>query len=209
MFHCSRMWRRFSTHLQHMLLGQCYRMLPTPRTALQEQSNRQIQMWPSSFIILMVFVSLGALCPISHPHAYNGGMGCCSSPWRELVPGNTTCDGDILQEADTCCPSGKASHVMPTPLTHAKVTHSMVGIKKWQYLTFRSCKCIHFRLCLPSNTPIPLSEWSQVLQDNLEANIRQWEWLWWQKAHKRQHVLSSRWWYGWLQWGFQGMLKFV
>ena len=24
----------------------------------------------------------------------------------------------------------KASHVMPTPLTHAKVTHSMVGIKK-------------------------------------------------------------------------------
>ena len=54
-----------------------------------------------------VFVPLGVFCPSSYPHAYNGGKDCCSSPWRDLVPGNSTCDGDILQEADSCCPAGK------------------------------------------------------------------------------------------------------
>ena len=49
-------------------------------------------------------ISSGAFCPLSHPHAYNGGKDCCESPWRDLIQGNSTCDGNRLKEVDTCCP---------------------------------------------------------------------------------------------------------
>ena len=56
----------------------------------------------------LVSVSPGALCPLDYPHAYNGGKDCCSSPWRDLIPGDSICDGGILQVADSCCPAGKS-----------------------------------------------------------------------------------------------------
>ena len=108
----SRLWRRIGWYLQHMLHYKCCRLLSTARTALHEQSNRwayiDLRFRTMAQTITLVSVSAGALCPLDYPHVYNGGKDCCSSPWRDLIPGNSTCDGGILQVADSCCPAGKS-----------------------------------------------------------------------------------------------------
>ncbi len=47
----------------------------------------------------------GVFCPQSHPHPCKGGKYCSGNAHKPWMSGDHSCDGTMLNPADSCCPS--------------------------------------------------------------------------------------------------------